>query len=75
MTKKFTKKGIQAEFVNQVQEEEGATAAVIKGDIQLVFIISKNLLCSFLFWKMLFLETCRDNLRALAVDEAHCINQ
>lgn len=37
---KFTKKGIQAEFVNQVQEEEGAIAAVIKGDIQLVFIIS-----------------------------------
>lgn len=70
---KFVKKGIQAEFVGQAQEDEEAVAAVIRGDIQLVYISPENLLCSLPFRNMLLSDKYRNKLRALAIDEAHCI--
>lgn len=70
---KFTNKGIRAEFVGQAQEDEAAIAAVIKGDVQLVYISPENLLCSLPFRNMLLSDKYKNNLRALAVDEAHCI--
>ena len=72
---KFIKKGIRAEFVGQVQDDEAAIAAVTKGDIQLVYISPENLLCklNMTFRKMLLSDKYKNYLRALIVDEAHCI--
>ena len=70
---KFIKKGIRAEFVGQAQDDEAAIAPVIKGDIQLVYISPENLLCNMTFRKMLLSDKYKKYLRALVVDEAHCI--
>ena len=67
---KFIKKGIRAKFVGQAQEDKEAVAAVIRGDNQLVYISTENLLCSLPFCNMLLSDKYRNKLRALAVDEA-----
>ena len=70
---KFVKKGVRAEFVGQAQEDERAIAAVVKGEVQLVYISPENMLCNLTFRNMLLSDKYKHNLRALAVDEAHCI--
>ena len=70
---KFVKKGIQAEFVGQAQENTTVTSAVVKGEIQLVYISPESLLCNAMFQNMLLSDKYKNNLRALAVDEAHCV--
>ena len=70
---KFTKKGIQAEFVGQEQEDTAAISAVVNGDIQLVYVSPENLLCNSKFRNMLLSDKYKKNLRALVIDEAHCI--
>ena len=57
---KFIKRGIRAEFVGQAQDDEAAIAAVIKGDIQLVYISPENLLCNIAFWKLLLSDKYRN---------------
>ena len=69
---KFIKKGIRAEFFGQAQDDEAAIAAVIKGDIQLVYISPENLLCNMAFRKMSLSDKYKNYLRALVVDEPHC---
>ena len=62
---KFVKKGIRAEFVGQAQGEEAAIAAVLKGDIQLVYISPENLLCSLPFRNMLLSDKYRENIMSI----------
>lgn len=70
---KFTKKGIQAEFVGRGQEDTAAISAVVNGDIQLVYVSPESLLCNSKFRNMLLSDKYKKNLRALVIDEAHCI--
>ena len=70
---KFTKTGISVEFVGEAQEEDAAVTAVVVGDIQLVYISPESLLCNPRFRNMLLSESYKRNLRALVVDEAHCV--
>ena len=46
---KFVKRGIQAEFCGEAQDNKEAIGAVIKGEIQLVYISPENLLCNLQF--------------------------
>lgn len=70
---KFSRKGISSEFVGEAQEDEAAIAAVVKGDIQLVYISPESLLCNPRFRNMLLSESYKRKLKALVVDEAHCV--
>ena len=70
---KFDKKGILAEFVGQAQDDAAAVSAVVNGDVQLVYTSPESLLCNPKFRNMLLSEKYKKNLRALVVDEAHCI--
>jgi len=70
---KFTRKGVSTEFVGEAQEDEVAVEAVIKGNIQLVCISPESLLCNPRFRNMLLSDKYKRNLRALVVDEAHCV--
>ena len=70
---KFSRKGISTDFVGEVQEDETTVAAVIKGDIQLVYISPESLLLNSHFRNMLLSESYKTKLRALVVDEAHCV--
>jgi len=67
---KFTKKGIQVEFVGWGQED---TAAVVNGDIQSVYVSPESLLCNFKFCNMLLSDKYKKNLRTLVIDEVHRI--
>lgn len=40
---KLSKKGIRVEFVGEAQDSDAAVAAVLHGQIQLVYIISQKL--------------------------------
>ena len=70
---KFTSKGVSTEFVGEAQEDEVAVEAVIKGNIQLVYISPESLLCNPRFRNMLLSDNYKRNLRAFVVDEAHCV--
>ena len=70
---KFIKRGIRAEFVGKAQEDTEAMSAVVNGDIQLLYISPESLLHNFKFRNMLLLDKYKRNLRALVVDEAHCV--
>ena len=65
--------GIRAEFVGQAQEDEKAVSAVVNGEVQLVYISPENLLCNSTFQNMLLSDKYKQNLLALAVDEARCV--
>jgi len=67
---KFSVKGITAEFVGEAQTDRAVISQVLKGDLQLLFISPENLLK---FRSMLLTTKYKENLVALAVDEAHCV--
>ena len=69
---KFQGKGISIEFVGEAQDNDSAVRAVISGKIQL-FISPESLLCNSWFRNMLLSESYRAKLKAVAVDEAHCV--
>ena len=70
---KLSKRGINVEFVGEAQDSDGAVAAVLSGHIQLVYISPENLLKNPCFRNMLLSDCYSKSLRALVVDEAHCV--
>jgi len=70
---KFSVKGITAEFVGEAQTDRAVISQVLKGDLQLLFISPENLLNNHQFRSMLLTTKYKENLVALAVDEAHCV--
>lgn len=72
---KFSKKGISVEFVGEAQDSGAAIAAVLNGEIQLVYISPENLLKKSCFHNvnMLTSDRYKERLQALVVDEAHCV--
>ena len=70
---KFSQKGITVDFVGEAQEDEEAVSSVLKGKIQLVYISPESLLGNNRFRSMLLTECYQKKLKALAVDEAHCV--
>ena len=70
---KLSKKGLSVEFVGEAQDSDAAVAAVLNGQIQLVYISPESLLKNPCFRSMLISDHYSKNLRALVVDEAHCV--
>ena len=70
---KFAERGIKAEFVGEAQIDEAVVTRVLLGDVQLLYISPENLLNNPKFRSMLLTAKYKDNLVALAVDEAHCV--
>jgi len=70
---KFSLKGIKAEFVGEAQTDSAVINRVLKGDLQLLYISPENLLNNDKYRSMLLTTQYKENMIALAVDEAHCI--
>lgn len=70
---KLSKRGISVEFVGEAQDSDAAIAAVLNGQIQLVYISPESLLKNCCFRRMLISDHYSKNLRALVIDEAHCV--
>ena len=71
--RRFQQKGVCVEFVGEAQNDESAIAAVLNGEIQLVYISPESLLNNKRFRSMLLKDVFQEKLVALVVDEAHCI--
>ena len=69
----FEHKGIAVQFVGEAQDDERAVMAVLKGEIQLVYISPECMLNNKKFRSMLQKSVYQERLVALVVDEAHCI--
>ncbi|XP_065898784.1 ATP-dependent DNA helicase RecQ-like [Dysidea avara] len=70
---KFLQRGLKVEFVGEAQTDENATMDVLNGDVQLVYISPESLLLNRRYRNMLTTPTYQQKLKALVVDEAHCV--
>ena len=70
---KFLQRGLKVEFVGEAQTDEIATMDVLNGNIQLVYISPESLLLNRRYRSMLITPTYQQRLKALVVDEAHCV--
>ena len=65
----------KAAFVGGDQTDEGVNAGVERGDYQLVYMSPESVL-AVLRWRKMFSSTVyQENLMAMAVDEAHCVDK
>ena len=70
---RFSRTGLRVEFVGSAQDNERAIEEVLNGTVQLVYISPESILNNKKFRAMLQKEIYQEKLRALAVDEAHCV--
>ena len=70
---KFVPKGITAEYVGEAQCNPDAINAVLRGQIQLLFISPESILINPKYRNMLLSKHYKENLVALVIDEAHCV--
>lgn len=69
---KFIQRGLKVEFVGG-QSDELSVAAVLNGDIQLMYISPECLLLNRKYRCMLTTTPYQKKLKAFVVDEAHCV--
>ncbi len=70
---KFLPRGLRTDFVGEVQTDEDAEKRVLKGESQLVYISPENRINNPRYRKMLLRQVYKENLVALVIDEAHCV--
>jgi len=70
---KFSSKGIVVDFVGDAQRDEEVILNAIGGKIQLLYISPESLMNNKNFHDMLHSDVYKANLKALVVDEAHCV--
>ena len=70
---KFLQRGLKVEFIGEAQTDENAIMNVLNGDIQLVCISPESLLLNQRYRSMLTTKSYQEKLKALVVDEAHCV--
>ncbi len=70
---KFSPRGLKTDFVGEVQTDDEAQQRILNGESQLVFISPENLIENTKYRRMLLRQVYKENLVALVVDEAHCI--
>ncbi len=70
---KFLPRGLRTDFVGEVQTDEDAEKRVLKGESQLVYISPENLINNPRYRNMLLRQVYKENLVALVIDEAHCV--
>ncbi len=72
---KFTERRLKCAYVGEEQTDSHVKSAVVVGDYQVVYLSPESLLCVH-EWREMFRSTVyHDNLIALAVDEAHCVEK
>ena len=67
-------KGVKAAYLGEGQEDETVKDGVEKGEYQIVYGSPETFLATIRWRKMLSSTVYRQNLRLIAVDEAHCIS-
>ena len=72
-TNRFQGRGITVEFVGEAQVDDDVIMAVISGKVQLVYISPENILTNYRFRNMICGTQYQENMKALVIDEAHCI--
>ena len=72
---KFSRVGLEAEFVGEAQQDPSVVARVRDGRVQLLYISPESLLTNLEWREMLQSEVYRENLVAFVIDEAHCVKQ
>ncbi len=70
---KFSPRGLKTDFVGEVKTDDEAQQRILNGESQLVFISPENLIENTKYRRMLLRQVYKENLVALVVDEAHCI--
>ena len=72
---KYGERGLKTAFVGRDQTDEGVNDGVERGDYQLVYMSPESML-AVLRWRKMFSSTVyQENLMAMAVDEAHCVDK
>ena len=71
--KRFVPMGVDAEFLGELQTDEGAVKRVVQGQHKLVLLSPEQLCYNKLVREMLLSRVYQDNLSAFVIDEAHCI--
>jgi bloom syndrome protein len=75
MKSKFVPRGVNAEFLGELQSDTDAIRRVVRGEHQLVFISPENLLYNVTVREMFRSKVYQHYTVALVVDEAHCIDK
>ena len=70
---KFSQKGIVVDFIGDAQWDEEVIWDAIGGKIQLLYISPESLINNKSFQDMLHSDVYKQNLKALVVDEEHCV--
>jgi len=70
---KVSQKGIVVDFVGDAQRDEEVIQNAVSGKIHLLYISPESLINNKNFHDMLHSDVYKENLKALVVDEAHCI--
>ena len=64
---------LKTDIVGEAQSDEGAEKMVLRGESQLVYISPEKLINTPGYRRMLLQQAYKDNLIAMVIDEAHCI--
>ena len=72
---KFSARKLRCAYVGEEQTDKELKSSVLAGEFQLVYTSPESLLC-VLHWREMFrTKVYEKNLIAIAVDEAHCVEQ
>lgn len=70
---RFTHKGLSTDFVGELQQDVASISSIKEGKVQLLYVSPESILSNVQWRFMLQSEVYKQNLNAIAVDEAHCI--
>ena len=73
MVDQHTTKELKTDFVGEDQSDEGAEKRVLRGESQLVYITPTKFIDNTGYRRMLLRQAYKDNLVAMVIEEAHCI--
>ena len=69
----FSPRGLKNDFVGEAQTDLKAEQRILKGKSQLLYIGLENLVDSMNYINMLLQPVNLENVMAIVIDEAHCI--
>ena len=72
---KFGERGLRCAYVGEEQTDREIKSGVLAGEFQLVYMSPESLLCVLQWREMFRNKVYEKNLIAIAVDEAHCVEQ
>lgn len=72
-SRKFSPKGLSAEYICETQHDKSVRQKVLNGEVQLVYISPESIILNKTYRRMLLTPAYQNHLVALVVDEAHCV--